>query len=160
MTRFVKNTCEYTNFFHFLNCFNNWRNFGLYWNISLFQTCSNLSSNFFTQKGVVAKPFEPELWNCAWKNHRSCAFRRYKAKFLNINALPTIKVPFVAVVIDCRVAFSVIHKIVAKATRNSSGISNSCTVTPALADPVREICLRPDWQSWFLHEKSLHFPYS
>ena len=99
----AKNTCQYINFLYFSNLLNNWKNMRLHWNILLLKTCSNLSSNFFTPKGVVAKPFELELWNFAWKNRRSCTFRWYNAEFLNIIVLRTIKVSFVAVVIDGRV---------------------------------------------------------
>ena len=52
---------------------------------------------------IAAKPFEPEFWNFAWKNGRSCAIRRYKAEFFNMNISGAIKVSFVTVVIDGRV---------------------------------------------------------
>ena len=72
-------------------------------NISKFRICLNLASNFFSQKGVVAKPFEPVLWNFAWKNRGSCAVRQPQSEYLKTNIFGAIKVPFVAVVIDGRV---------------------------------------------------------
>ena len=105
ITRLVKNICWYINFFHFSKYFHNRINFSKHFNISKFKICLNLLSRFFIQIGVVAKPFEPVLWNFAWQNGRSCAFRGNKAEFFNINTLCTIKVSFVTVVIDGRVLF-------------------------------------------------------
>ena len=33
---------------------------------------------FSLKKGMVAKPFEPVIWNLAWKNRNSCAFRQFQ----------------------------------------------------------------------------------
>ena len=52
---------------------------------------------------VETKPLEPVLWNFAWINGRLCAFRWYKAEFLNIDTLSVIKISFVTVVFDDRV---------------------------------------------------------
>ena len=52
---------------------------------------------------VETKPLEPVLWNFAWINGRLCAFRWYKAEFLNIDTLSVIKISFVTVVFDERV---------------------------------------------------------
>ena len=104
MTRLVKNTCWYINLFYFSKFFHKRKNLSKHFSIFEFKICLYLPSNFFIQIGVVAKPFEPVLWNFAWQNGRSCAFRRNKAEFFNINTLCTIKVSFVTVVTDGRVA--------------------------------------------------------
>ena len=97
-------------FFSFFKIFHNRKNLSKHFSIFEFKICLYLPSNFFIQIGVVAKPFEPVLWNFAWQNGRSCAFRRNKAEFFNINTLCTIKVSFVTVVTDGRVCKSIRQK--------------------------------------------------
>ena len=104
MARLVKNTCWYINFLHFAEFVHNIKNLSKHSNIFKIKICSNLPNNFFIQMGIVAKPFELEYWNFAWKNGRSYTVRRYKAEFFNINTLRAIKVSFVTVVIDGRVS--------------------------------------------------------
>ena len=109
MTRLVKNICWYINFFHFSKYFCNRINFSKHFNIFKFKICLNLLSSFFIQIHVVAKQFEPVLWNFAWQNGRSRAFRKNKAEFFNINTLCTIKVSFVTVVTDGRVLCTAVN---------------------------------------------------
>ena len=109
MTRLVKNNCWYINFFHFSKFFHKRKDLSKHFNIFKFKICLYLPSNFFIQIGVVAKPFEPVLWNFAWQNSRSCAFRWNKAKFFNIDTLCTIKVSFVTV--DGRVTYTSGQKV-------------------------------------------------
>ena len=57
----------------------------------------------FTQNYVEAKLLEPLLWNFAWVNGRSCAFRQNQSGYPNVNTLGTIKVLLVAVAFEIRV---------------------------------------------------------
>ena len=57
----------------------------------------------FTQNYVEAKLLEPLLWNFAWINGRSCAFRQNQSGYPNVNTLGTIKVLLVAVAFENRV---------------------------------------------------------
>ena len=43
----------------------------------------------FTQNYVEAKLLEPLLWNFAWVNGRSCAFRQNQSGYPNVNTLGT-----------------------------------------------------------------------
>ena len=58
----------------------------------------------FTQNYVEAKLLEPLLWNFAWINGRSCAFRQNQSGCPNVNTLGTIKVLLVAVAFENRVS--------------------------------------------------------
>ena len=143
MTRLVKNTCWYINFFHFSKFFHNRKNLSKHFNIFKFKICLNLPSNFFIQIGVVAKPFEPVLWNFAWQNGRSCAFRRNKVEFFNINTLCTIKVSFVTVVIDGRVSWGLRVSIAVKSSKTSfTGLISFIWLS---WDIISRNCVLPCW---------------
>ena len=57
----------------------------------------------FTQNYVEAKLLELLLWNFAWINGRSCAFRQNQSGYPNVNTFGTIKVLLVAVAFESRV---------------------------------------------------------
>ena len=69
----------------------------------LIQNLLKLASQFFIQKGVEAKLFDPVLWNFAVKNRRLYAFRQFQSENLKTNISCSIMVSFDAVVNDGRV---------------------------------------------------------